>query len=79
MNGVDIWEGKCAMRENNINFTRLGLTYYTFDVNRAIFVYNNDGFPTTYLYEEIILISNELKKYGITYTIDAQHNLILNI
>ena len=44
----------------------------------AIFVFKNE-LPPTYLCQEIILIANELKKYGITYSIDSKQNLILNI
>ena len=56
----------------------MGLTYYTFDPIAAIFLFKK-GLPPTYLFEEIVLIANELKQYGITYTIDEEQNLVLNI
>ena len=64
--------------ENEINFNEMGLTYYTFDPIAAIFLFKK-GLPPTYLFEEIVLIANELKQYGITYTIDEEQNLVLNI
>jgi len=61
-----------------INFNKMTLIYFTFDPINSMFLFKKD-MPTTYLYEEIILISNELKKYGITYSIDSNQNLVLNI
>jgi len=60
------------------NFNEMGLIYFNFDPVNAIFVFKNE-LPPTYLCQEIILIANELKKYGITYSIDSKQNLILNI
>jgi len=63
---------------DEVNFKEMELIYFTFDPINATFLFKKD-MPTTYLYEEIVLIANELKKYGITYTIDSEQNLVLNI
>mgnify|MGYP000299188117 CR=1 FL=1 len=64
--------------DNEVNFNEMGLIYFTFDPVNAMFLFKKD-MPTTYLYEEIVLIANELKQYDITYTIDSEQNLVLNI
>jgi len=64
--------------DDKINFDQMSLTYFVFDPIKAMFLFKKE-LPTTYLYEEIVLIADELKKYGITYTIDKEHNLVLNL